>query len=234
MSDPYDALAPHYREYSGRKANYLKAVDDFILRHVDHPPNALLDVGAGDGVRGMSLAKAMGAKRIVLSDQSDEMVALCRACGADDVWQCQAQQLPDYEGQFDIILCLWNVLGHLPDRAARVAAFQSMASKLAPNGRIFFDVNNRHNRSSYGYFRVTARRLLDYVCPDERRGDASFDWQIGGKVFPGKGHLFTETEIRSIVVDSGLKIVERVAIDYESGRQSNNAFDGQLVYILAR
>jgi hypothetical protein len=45
MSDPYDALAPHYRDYSGRKTNYLNAVDDFILRHVDHPPLAPMRFG---------------------------------------------------------------------------------------------------------------------------------------------------------------------------------------------
>jgi SAM-dependent methyltransferase len=231
-ADPYDSLAPYYREYAKRRSSYLDAIDAVILEHAPKTAAALLDVGAGDGVRGMSLARRMDARHIVLSDFSAEMAALCRAAGADEVWQCAAQDLPGAGPRFDVVLCLWNVLGHLPDRSARISALQRMSAMLAPGGRIFLDVNNRHNAASYGRLRVMGRRLLDALLPDERRGDAGFDWHIAGKIFPTKGHLFTPAEMAALVSSSGLKLARCVAVDYETGKISNSLFEGQILFIL--
>jgi SAM-dependent methyltransferase len=234
MSDPYDALAPHYREYAARKSTYLEAVDALILAHTPVPSTSLLDVGAGDGLRGLSLARRMGATRTVLADQSAEMAALCRTRGVDEVWHCAAQDLRASSGQFDIILCLWNVLGHIPDPSARIQALRRMAELLSPTGRLFIDVNNRHNAASYGHLRVLGRRAIDALFPDYRRGDASFEWHVGGKIFPTTGHLFTPAEIASIISDCELKIIKRIAVDYGSGIGSHNPFNGQLLFILGK
>ena len=83
--DIYDALAPHYREYARRRAPYLAAVDRFIVRQAPAPVSALLDVGAGDGVRGMALARELKAARVVLCEPSREMAARCRALGPNAV-----------------------------------------------------------------------------------------------------------------------------------------------------
>ena len=234
MTNPYDLLAPHYREYAMRKSAYLDAVDDFILDNLPASRGSLLDVGAGDGVRGMALARRIGAGRVVLAEPAREMAALCRMAEAIEVWQCAAQELPLGPERFDIVLCLWNVLGHLPSPTDRIAALTRMAALLAPGGRIFLDVNNRYNAKAYGRFRVLGRRAIDFVAPDPVRGDAEFVWRIGDQIVPSMGHLFTPGELAQLVASSPLRMRRRVAIDYASGRMDESPFNGQLVLVLEK
>lgn len=227
----YDALAPHYRELSSKKSAYLAAIDQFVVENIPAGAKLLLDVGAGDGVRGMDIARQREINRVVLSDPSAEMVARCRLLGAEEVWQCAAESLPETSLRFDVILCLWNVLGHLSGREARVQALLRMRQLLAPGGVIFFDVNNRHNASGYGWVEVHKRKVVDAVAFDERRGDASFDWSVGGRVFPAMGHLFTPAEIKGIIANSGLHVEKRVAVHYATGTISRSSMRGQLLFM---
>ncbi len=228
----YDALAPDYREYAERKSAYLSAVDRFVLGHIPSGAESLLDVGAGDGVRGMALARQLRINYTVLCDSSAKMAVLCRRQNPNEVWETRAEDLPDTGKRFDVIICLWNLLGHLPTRAGRVKALRSMRNLLKDRGKIFFDVNNRHNAASYGWLRVFGRILVDAVHFDERRGNATFDWKIGDKTYPGMGHLFTPREIESIIKESGLLILERRSIDYVTGAVSDSLLKGQLVYLV--
>ena len=230
MSNTYDALAPHYREYSRSRQAYLEAVDRIVLRLAPGPVEAILDVGAGDGVRGMVLARKLGARRVVLAEPSREMAARCRALGADAVWEVPAEHLPRSEAKFDVILCLWNVLGHLPDLPARLAALKAMQELLAPGGALYLDVNNRHNAAASGWLRVAARRWVDFLSPDERRGDASYEWRIGGLNLPAMGHLFTPGEIEGMIEASALRVARRIAVDYATGGESPSPYRGQLLY----
>lgn len=230
----YDALAPYYRQYAQRKSAYLNAVDQFVLSRVPSGAKSLLDIGAGDGVRGMGLARQLRINYTVLCDSSAEMAVHCREQSPNEVWESAVEELPDTEARFDVITCLWNTLGHLAGRAYRVKALTKMRNLLTDRGRIFLDVNNRHNAAGYGWLRVFARILVDALHFDERRGNATFDWKIGDRVFSGTGHLFTPREIESIIKESGLSILERKAIDYSTGAFSDSLLKGQLVYMVAQ
>jgi SAM-dependent methyltransferase len=230
-ADPYDALAPYYRDYADTRAAYLAGVDAFVREGMPTAPSALLDVGSGDGVRAMALARACGMGIVVLNDASAEMAARCRALAPADVWQVPAQQLPDTDTRFDAITCLWNVLGHVPTRNARLHALRRMASLLAPGGRLFLDVQNRHNAAAYGRWRVYGRVVLDALWPDEQRGDSSFNWHIGGRTFRGRGHLFTRREIWALIEEAGLRVVGWAAIDYATGARSQSQLTGQLAFV---
>jgi len=226
----YDALAPHYREYARERQAYLAAVDRYIVEHAPAAVESLLDVGAGDGVRGLELARSLGARRVVLCEPSREMAARCRQLSADAVWEVPAQDMPYGGRPFDVVLCLWNVLGHLAGRALRLAALKAIKRLLAPAGAVFLDVNNRHNAAAYGSLRVLARRLADFAAPDDRRGDAVFQWNVGGVNLPGTGHLFTPAEIEGLIVESGLRVADRIAVHYATGAYSASPFRGQLLY----
>ncbi|HBE77704.1 MAG TPA: class I SAM-dependent methyltransferase [Firmicutes bacterium] len=228
----YDALAPYYREYARKKAAYLNSVDRFVLDHIPDDAESLLDIGAGDGIRGMALAAHKNINYTVLSDISPEMIARCRELRPSDVWQAAMENLPYTDRRFDVIICLWNVLGHLDDRSNRVAALKEMRRLLSKQGSIFLDVNNRHNASAYGWLRVFGRIFLDALYPDDKRGDSSFDWEIGNESIPGMGHLFTPAEIEAIIKASGLSIQSKVAVDYHNGSQSALLLKGQLLYQL--
>jgi SAM-dependent methyltransferase len=228
----YDLLAPHYREYSGRRETYLRAVDRFVIEQAPRGAKSLLDVGAGDGIRGLALAKALGVETIVFCDNSAEMAARCRQLGAAEVWNCPAEQLPQSTQRFDVIVCLWNVLGHLPTNRARVRALRAMRRLLSAGGVLFLDVNNRHNAPAYGWLRVAGRMSLDAMRPDPRRGDAAIEWNIAGQRIPGSGHLFTAGEVERLFRAGRLRVDVRTAIDYSTGMASRWIFRGQLVYRL--
>lgn len=230
----YDALAPYYREYAEKKSAFIAAVDNFILENIPKGAGSLLDVGAGDGVRGMSLAQQTGIGHTVLCDLSAEMVARCRELGPTEVWLAAAEDLPETSRRFDVITCLWNVLGHLPGSTERIKSLLRMGELLSENGVIFFDVNNRHNVAAYGKLKVLGRVVLDAILSDERRGDASFDWKVGGKVFPAMGHLFTSAEIEGIIHATGLRVKKRISVDYNTGDLSVSPFRGQLLYLVGK
>ncbi len=231
----YDRMAPHYRAYAEQKSTYIEAVDHRILNNLPLGAQTMLDVGAGDGVRGLALAKAAGITRLVLAEPSAEMVRLCHRNGATEVWEGTADDLPEtHQPPFDVITCLWNVMGHIPNGPARVRALKKMKSLLAPSGKIFMDVNNRHNAHAYGTLTVLGRRVMDRMAPDEKKGDVSFLWKINGEEIPANGHLFTPAEVRELVKQAGLELTQSLAIDYKSGASSTDLTKGQMFFIIEK
>lgn len=234
-SDIYDQMAPHYRAYAEQKTTYIQAVDKTILEHITPHAQSMLDVGAGDGVRALNLAQAAGIQNLVLLEPSSEMVNLCSALPVAAIWHGTADSLPDsYTPAFNLITCLWNVMGHMPDRDARVRALRKMAALLAPGGKIMLDVNNRHNTAAYGKYTVLGRRILDAIRPDERRGNVSFSWNINGLNIPANGHLFTPAEMRTLFQKAGLRLTKSFAIDYKSGARTTDLTKGQMFFILEK
>ena len=59
-----------------------------------------------------------------------------------------AEDLPANE-RFDVITCLWNVLGSVVDSDRRLRALKKMGSLLTEHGRLFVDVNNRYNARAW-------------------------------------------------------------------------------------
>jgi SAM-dependent methyltransferase len=226
----YERLAPYYREYAGRREVYIRAVDAFILGQIPGGSRSLLDVGAGDGVRGMAIARAAGCQRIVLCEPSPAMAAACQRLQPSEVWNLPAEKLPGSQDPFDVILSLWNVLGHVGTREKRIEALRKMKQLLAPGGTLFFDINNRYNAPAYGWREVIKRLVIDTLKPDERRGDSVFELHIAGQTIPGSGHLFTPREIAGIVKESGLSVKSRYSVNYKNGTFSKSTLLGQLFY----
>lgn len=230
----YDALAPHYRQYSASRQRYLDAVDREVLARIPVGAGSLLDIGSGDGVRALSLARRAGIATVVLSDVSAAMVQRCRALRPTAVWHAAAEELPDSDRRFDVITCLWNVLGHVEERAGRRRALARMRALLQPGGRLFLDVNNRYNAAAYGWLRVFWRLVIDSGWPDDSRGDARFEWRIDGRSFPARGRLFRPAEAERLFAAGGFRVCERLAIDYRTGRVSRSPLRGQFLFVLAR
>lgn len=226
----YEALAPHYREYSGTKAAYLEAIDQIILAGIPQGARSMLDVGAGDGVRAARIAQSANISRLVLAEPNQAMAELCRQQQGLEVWEVSAEDLPQTDERFDVITCLWNVLGHVPDRRSRMVALQNMARLLSPEGAVFFDVNNRYNASSYGWMKIAARIVVDALSPSDRRGDAQFVLELDGRLIPGMGHLFTPAEVAQLLRDSSLRFRRRCVVDYRTGSLRRTVLGGQLLY----
>jgi 2-polyprenyl-3-methyl-5-hydroxy-6-metoxy-1,4-benzoquinol methylase len=233
-SEIYDSMAPLYREYSERKSNYIRAIDRLIVDNIVYPANSLLDVGAGDGIRGMNIAKEKNIKYTVLSDISEEMSIRYKDLSPSDIWHYSADNLPDSEHKFDVILCLWNVPVHIENKAKRLTALNKMRALLSDKGSLFIDVNNRHNAVSYGWFKVFYRIIIDKILPNENRGDTYFKWNIGNKVINAMGHLFTPDEVRTLFNNCNFDIKKMFAVNYNTGEICSSNCKGQLFFILSK
>ena len=232
----YDHLAPSYREYAEGKRAYIDGVDKFIRQRVEDKIKSYLDVGSGDGVRAMKIAGELNIENenIVLMDSSLEMVERCKEKNPAQVWHMDTGKSSEKTEKFDLVTCLWNVLGHIDLREKRVEALGNMKNLLSDDGFIFFDVNNRHNAPAYGRLKVLGRVIIDKIMFDEKRGDASFMWNINGVEIPAKGHLFVPSEMLSIIRESGLKVVDYATVNYATGKISKSFFGGQMVFKLSK
>jgi SAM-dependent methyltransferase len=231
----YDRLAQHYAVLSHRREAYLRGVEKIILSRIPRGRQSLLDVGAGDGTRALRIAAETGIGRVVLLEPSAEMAK--GVAQHHGVWRLRAENLIakpiGHVGRFDIVTCLWNVLGHVPTRE-RQNALQAISHLLSPGGKLFLDVNHRYNLHAYGVGPTIARWTRDHLFPNESNGDVTARWNVGEATISTYGHVFTDREIMRLADAGGLELDDRVVVDYEDGKVRRFAFMGHLLYIFNR
>ena len=256
----YSRLAPHYADLSHLRAPYLRSIEKIIASRV--PPNSksLLDIGAGDGTRALRIAKECRIHDIALIEPSLEMSARVTEMAETPnlkikTWNIRAEELgakisscstlrsdgsvpgTDENGElqrFDVITCLWNVLGHVRTVEDRQSAVRGMADLLLPQGKCFLDVNYRYNLRSYGIIASTARFIRDSAFYNETNADVIAKWDLGGSSISTHGHVFTGREVRQLVSGAGLIVEDRIVVDYDSGKIRHFAFQGNLLYVIRR
>jgi 2-polyprenyl-3-methyl-5-hydroxy-6-metoxy-1,4-benzoquinol methylase len=237
--DYYNNFAKYYREYSDQKRDYLESVDAYIISGLQKlKAKTLLDIGSGDGIRAVNIAIRSGIEELSLVEPSSAMIDLSKSVEVPsglkvNYYQVSAEEL-SMNRKFDAVTCLWNVLGHVPDKTSRINVLCRMGEKLTEGGSIFFDINNRYNIRAYG-FRLVGRDVLrDLFIPKDENGDISFLHKINGKEIQGSGHLFSLPEIKYIIDKAGLRIVRRLVLDYKTGQQRRSHFEGQLLFELKK
>ena len=80
-------------------------------------------------------------------------------------------------------------------------------------------------------FPTAARVLHDFFVRGETNGDVGVNWKIGNGRISSYGHVFTHNQVLALASNSGLKLEERVVIDYETGDVRTRAFQGNLLYV---
>ena len=227
----YDRLAKDYAELAKKRLHYLAGVEREVLSRVPTGSSSLLDIGAGDGSRTLRIASRARISRIVLAEPSGRM--LSQAPDGATVWRDRAEDLGIRHSSetFDVITCLWNVLGHVRGESRRVQALSAIKNLLSEKGRFFLDVTHRYNVRSYGIFPTAARLLHDSFVRGETNGDVGVNWNIGNARISTYGHVFTHNEVLVLASNSGLKLEERVVIDYETGTVRARPLQGNLLYV---
>jgi SAM-dependent methyltransferase len=224
----YDFVAPGYRELSDRRRAYLDAVDAEILRRVPEGAASLIDVGAGDGRRALQIAGRAGISQVVLVEPSEGMRQLIPA--GVEVWDERMEALPDTGRKFDVVLCLWNVLGHVPSWELRVAALRNLGRVCSAGGLVFLDVINRYNVAECGVGVVLRRFLADLVS--SAYNDVPVRWRTRGGVIETKGHAFTGREMEGLLREARLNVAERIVLNYRTGRREVFPTAGNALYVL--
>ena len=228
----YDHLAPHYAQLSVRRKAYLEAVEILILQRIPAGSRSVLDLGSGDGKRALRIARTRGIERLVMLEPSAAMPA--QGAGHGELWPFRAEDLgPDtIPERFDVITCLWNVLGHITTAQKRQQAVSSAAHLLSQGGLLFLDVIHRYNLRSYGVIPTCARWIRDQLAWSDENGDVTAKW-LGGTINT-YGHVFTHREIVQLAKAAGLEIEERIVVDYNHGKKHHFACLGNLLYVFRR
>lgn len=230
----YDAFADKYRAYSETKSAYITAVDNLISGHLQIAPDVMLDYGSGDGVRGIALARQVNPSRFFQADISEEMVTRCQKLNhAEKVFLVSKPDWSKDLPSVDALVCLWNVLGHVPGTQARRDLLSELFTLMRPGGKLFIDVNNRHY-TGYGRWTSLGRRIIDAIKPDYTRGDIRFEWNIDGVDYPASGHFFTPAEMTDLLTSAGFTIEQAKSAHYTTGAVSDNLTDGQLFFVASK
>ncbi|MGH9582563.1 MAG: class I SAM-dependent methyltransferase [Bryobacteraceae bacterium] len=230
-ADAYDRIAPVFTRIADRRRAYLDRIDRLVISKIPRGGRSLLDAGAGDGIRAFRIAKAAGIEEVILLEPSAEMRKKWPA-GARG-WAMPAEELCSIDKTFDVITCLWNVLGHISPSKNRAEVMRQFSRMLAPGGMVFIDVNHRYNMRKYGALRTLARMIQDRAFPSEKNGDAIARWEVDGTTCATTGHVFIDGEFRRLAEGAGLRIAKRFVIDYATGQLRRSGFLGNLLYCLA-
>jgi 2-polyprenyl-3-methyl-5-hydroxy-6-metoxy-1,4-benzoquinol methylase len=234
-SEFYAEFSPWYREYALKRKAYLQSVDDFIKADANGK-RSIIDIGAGDGTRLQKILATMdGPVGAVAVDDSDGMIALLQKIPDLKVLKADIAS-PEFHptGKYEIVLCLWNVIGHVTTEKERMAALKHMADLLEDDGIIFLDVNNRYNVVQYGLKSVLMNIIKDIFIRNGRNGDFPLIMKAGGKEIGTVVHLFSPIEIEKLIHMAGLKMVQRWIINYETGKRVDSVWSGQLMYKLTK
>jgi SAM-dependent methyltransferase len=230
--EAYDRLGPDLAVIRSARQAYCEAIDRLVVANL--PPNAssLLDVGAGEGTRTEAIADAAGIADIVLLEPSAGMRSLIRS--ERELWTSRIEDAQRTERRFDVITCLWNVLGHVPSPQKRLRALWNMCELLSPTGLVYVDVQNRYNARAYGTVATFGRWLRDRIVPSSHNGDVTVRWKSPRGEIATYGHVFTHAEMTNLIGRAGLKIVKREFVDYATGELRSSRFAGSMFFILTK
>lgn len=231
ITDPvaaYERIAPWFRAISDRRRAYLDAIDTLITERIPAGSVSLLDVGSGTGERARRIAERGGLTEITLLEPS---CAMRSGGGAGEVLDLRAEQLHLLPGRYDVITCLWNVLGHIFPRSRRVEVLRQFA-RLTPTGPVFIDLNHRYNAREYGFWMTAGRYFRDWTRSGESRGDVMVRWSAGDAECQTLGHVFTDGEFRRMCREAGLTVEARIVVNYRNGSPSYWSWAGNLLYVL--
>jgi hypothetical protein len=224
----YDALAPYYSSLLEARKEYLTKIEDIVTAQARNA-RSFLDIGSGNGVRALRIAGVCGIDRLVLVEPSDGMRRESPKNTA--VWLRSTSEISE-AARFELITCLWNVLGYMDGARERSVLLSKLKAFLGPSGMLFIDVNHRYNAGSYGWAKTAARIVHDYLLPSEKNGDVIASWQAGQQRIRTRGHVFTDAELLRLFQSAGLRIKNRWIIDYRNGTQHRFAIFGNLLYQL--
>jgi SAM-dependent methyltransferase len=225
----YDALAPFYKSISAARSLYLEAVEKIIATHV-RGAKSLLDIGAGDASRTCIIAEGAEIPHVIAVEPSAVMRAQCQK--KVQYWECRAAEIPETDLRFDVIICLWNVLGHIQTSEERLVALAKARSLLAPNGVMFVDVNHRYNAVVHGWGRTLWHMIRDYFFWSGTNGDVFVSWKIGNRPVCTHGHLFIQKELKTLFQSAGFTIKRKWVLNYRTGAICKSPLHGSLLYRL--
>jgi SAM-dependent methyltransferase len=136
MTD-YARFARFYDRIMGDRDEEIARIQGYLARH---QPGAttLLELGCGTGALLAGLAPQL---RVTGIDRSPEMLAI--AAGKVPEAHLVRGDMTAFElpGRFDVVICMFDTLNHVPDFGRWLTLFSCVHEHLADGGLFVFDVN---------------------------------------------------------------------------------------------
>lgn len=141
----WDKFSPGWKKWDDLTMNFLKPVGDEIIRLLN-PKGAdvVLDIAAGTGEPGLTIATMLNGGKVVITDLSEGMLEVARENAAKrgikniETKACDVCELPFADNTFDAISCRFGFM-FFPDM---LLAAKEMFRVLKPGGKISTSVWN--------------------------------------------------------------------------------------------
>ncbi len=141
----WNKFSPGWKKWDDLMMDFLKPKGDEIIRLID-PKGAdvVLDIASGTGEPGLTIATMLKGGKVVITDLSEDMLAIARENAAKrgitniETVACDVSELPFADNTFDAISCRFGFM-FFPDM---LLAAKEMARVLKPGGRIATSVWN--------------------------------------------------------------------------------------------
>jgi ubiquinone/menaquinone biosynthesis C-methylase UbiE len=135
----WNKFSSGWKKWDSMTMDFLKPMGTEIIRLIKPQGNdSVLDVAAGTGEPGLTIATMLTTGRVVITDLSDDMLAIARenatARGIKNIETkaCDVSELPFADNTFDAISCRFGFM-FFPDM---LMAAKEMHRVLKPGGRI--------------------------------------------------------------------------------------------------
>lgn len=135
----WNKFSPGWKKWDNLFMDFLKPMGDEIVEQLNLYDGAMvLDVAAGTGEPGLTIASKIGNGKVFITDLSEEMLdiaeenAIRRGIINIETAVCDVSDLPFGDNSFDAISCRFGFM-FFPDM---LLAIREMARVLKPGGRI--------------------------------------------------------------------------------------------------
>ena len=135
----WNKSSPGWKKWSDMNMDFLKPFGDEIIRHLDlKDADVVLDVAAGTGEPGLTIATMLKSGKVIITDLADEMLVIAYENAARagiknvEFSACDVSELPFEDDSFDAISCRLGFM-FFPDM---LLAAREMVRVLKPGGKI--------------------------------------------------------------------------------------------------
>jgi SAM-dependent methyltransferase len=133
----YTGFATFYDRIMGDRSEEVDRIRAYISRHLP-AARTLLELGCGTGALLAGLAADLDVTGI---DQSPQMLDIARAAVPSARLVQGDMTAFSLSGQFDVVICMFDTLNHVPSFDGWLSLFSCVHEHLADDGLFIFDVN---------------------------------------------------------------------------------------------
>lgn len=141
----WNKFSPGWKKWDNLMMDFLKPMGDEIIRLIDpKDSDVVLDIAAGTGEPGLTIATMLTGGKVIITDLSEDMLEIARENAAlrgiqnIETRACDVSELPFGDNTFDAISCRFGFM-FFPDM---LLAAKEMVRVLKPGGRIATSVWN--------------------------------------------------------------------------------------------